>query len=91
MDVSGLTKLDLAEIAVDAAQEEFDAQQYICRELATAIQAVQDFCEDTEHKSVILHELTMFQESADDWLNELRRKLNTAEQCYADAQRATQA
>lgn len=88
MDVSGLTKLDLAEIAVDAAQEEFDAQQYICRELATAIQAVQDFCEDTEHKSVILHELTMFQESADDWLNELRRKLNTAEQCYADAQRA---
>lgn len=91
MDVSGLTKLDLAEIAVEAAQGEFDAQQYICRELATAIQAVQDFCEDTEHRSVILQELTDFQEVADNRLNELRRKLSTAEQCYAEAQRATQA
>lgn len=91
MDVSGLTKLDLAEIAMDNAQEEFEAQQYICQELATAIQAVQDFCEDTEHRRVILHELTEFQEGADNRLNEMRRKLSAAEQCYSEAQRATQA
>lgn len=82
MDVSGLTKLDLAEIAMEAAQEEFDAQQYICQELATAIQAVQDFCEDTEHKRVILYELTEFQEGADNRLSKLRRKLSAAEQHY---------
>ena len=91
MDVSGLTELDLAEIAMEAAQEEFDAQQYICQELTAAIQAVQDFCEDTEHRSVILHELTEFQEGVDDYLNKLHRKLSAAEQHYTETQRATQA
>lgn len=91
MDVNELTKLDLAEIAVGAAYEEFHSQQYICKELATAIQAVQDFCEDTEHRAVILHELTEFQDGADNRLNALRRKLSAAEQCYAEAQRVTQA
>ena len=91
MDVSGLTNLDLAEISMEAAQEEFDAQQYVCQELAAAIQAVEDFCEDTEHRRVILHELTEFQEGADNRLNEMRRKLSAAEQHYTEAQRATQA
>lgn len=91
MNMSGLTKLDLAEVAMEAAQEEFEAQRYICQELATAIQAVQDFCEDTKHRSTILHDLAEFKDGADDRLNVLRRKLSTAEQCYAEAQRATQA
>lgn len=89
MNMSGLTNLDLAEVAMEAAQEEFDAQQYICQELATAIQAVQDFCEDTKHRSAILHELAEFKDGADDRLNILRRKLNAAESCYEDAQRTT--
>ena len=91
MNVSGLSNLDLAEISMNNAQEEFDAQQFICRELETAIQAVQDFCEDTEHRQAILCELTEFQEVANNWLDMLGRKLSAAEQCYSEAQRATQA
>lgn len=79
-DTNGLTELDFAQIDAENAEDECSDQRYYIRELQTAIDAVNDFCEDSVHRQAILAELYEQQDWTEKRLKAAERKLYAAEQ-----------
>lgn len=89
IDTSELTELASVRIDVESAEDEYNDQRYYIRELQTAIDAVNDFCEDSVHRQAILAELYEHQEQAGKHLKAAERELNAAERHLDELLRRT--
>ena len=78
VDTGEVTELASARIDVESAEEECNDQRYYIQEFQTAIDAINDFCEDSVHKQAILAELYEHQEQAGKHLKAAERELNAA-------------
>lgn len=78
IDTGKLTELASARIDVESAEEEYNDQRCYIQELQTAIDAINDFCEDSVHKQVILAELYEQQDWRGKRLKAAERELDAA-------------
>lgn len=88
MDARGLTVLEIAQIAMEKAQEEYNERKYYYDEICAAIEAIEDFCEDSTHKSAILAELADQKERAEELFNAAEQKMNAADEHYSALENA---
>ena len=73
---------------IEDAEQSYNEQKFICDELKTAIQCVEEYCENTEAKAPILDELNTALEYAMATLAARKVSLDAAEQEWKAAQQA---
>lgn len=73
---------------IEDAEQSYNEQKFICDELKTAIQCVEEYCENTEAKASILDELNTALEYAMATLAARKAALDVAEQEWKAAQQA---
>ena len=73
---------------IEDAEQSYNEQKFICDELKTAIQCVEEYCENTEAKAYILDELNTNLEYATATLTARKAALDAAEQEWKAAKQA---
>lgn len=73
---------------IEDAEQSYNEQKFIFDELKTAIQCVEEYCENTEAKAYILDELNTNLEYATATLTARKAALDAAEQEWKAAQQA---
>lgn len=73
---------------IEDAEQSYNEQKFICDELKTAIQCVEEYCENTEARAYILDELNTNLEYATATLTARKAALDAAEQEWKAAQQA---
>lgn len=73
---------------IEDAEQSYNEQKFICDELKTAIQCVEEYCENTEAKVHIINELNTNLEYAMATLAARKVPLDVAEQEWKAAQQA---
>lgn len=76
---------------IEDAEQSYNEQKFICDELKTAIQCVDEYCGNTEAKAYIINELNTNLECATAILTARKAAFDAAEQEWRSAQQATAA